>query len=96
MSHVDPVHKIGYASGYSALDWAEQIIATSVASAREVFIERRTDPDAYPGYLLPPDDLSVARSIVGKLLAAGWEPPSPEDVARWAAEASESGFGETP
>ncbi|WP_262015646.1 hypothetical protein [Micromonospora sp. Mcm103] len=64
-----------YAAGISPIEWAVRLARAQLEVQAEVLGSRATDPDAYPGYLLPLTDDAVARRIVGELLNAGWNPP---------------------
>lgn len=58
------------------INQAALTIAICIAAAREVTRARRRCPDAYPTYAIGPDDLSVSRNIIARMLNAGWTPPA--------------------
>lgn len=65
-----------YKPGTDPLAWAEYRVSEYLEAAREVAKARQNNPGAYPTYVIGLSDASLARSILGELLALGWVAPS--------------------
>lgn len=73
-----------YKLGRHPIDHAEQGISIYLHVRDEILTARAVDPASYPGYVLPTDDASWSRRILGDLMDAGWTPP---EIAATEAEA---------
>ena len=65
-----------YATGTDPLDWAVELAEAQIDARENVLRARMTDPNAYPGYPLETTITATSRAIIGRLLDAGWTPPT--------------------
>lgn len=62
--------------GAGPLDWAIEAAAQEIEVLCEITAARRNDPRTYPVYVWELSPAASARRIIGRLLDAGWAPPS--------------------
>lgn len=74
----DGLAQFGYSIGQDGLKIAEDAIAAEIFAYVSVRDGRAQDPRTFPGYPQDATPNTTARSIVARLLDAGWRPPDTE------------------
>lgn len=73
---IDGLSAYAYSHGTDPLDHAIQAAQTSIDIYLTVVAARYENPECFPGYDPEPSIEKTARQIIGRLLDAGWTPPT--------------------